>query len=567
MRICPQCGEVYPNRATRCRAHEVTLEPWTEFATAAFTDVEHRALPVATPFDLPRPVTPDGGDLALADTPRSGDVPAARGSRRRRVIGGRYRLGRELGVGGYGVVFAADDQLTGDRVAIKLLAPSATANAESLTRFHREAIATSRIRHPHIVDVADFDVDPDGGHFIVMEYLDGRDLSEALADDGPLAPARALAIAAQCARGLAAAHRVGVLHRDLKPANIYLVRRADGGEAVKIIDFGVSKLTRLAGDYTDVTSASKVVGTPCYMAPEQARGRELDGRCDVYALGVVLFEMLVGQRPFTGRAPLEILVQHVKAPRVAPSTLRPELAACPGLDALVVRALAVDPGDRFASMTAFSDALLACLGRIDPEAADRVATTTDAFTDPGEALTCSSEVSTPRAPSARSRWVGLALGAVAIATVAVVGLGGRVARGPEVAPPPVAPAAPPPAVTAVDAPAPAPAPAPARAPALAPAPAPAPAPPVAPAPRVVRLTSSPAGATVRRDGVRLGVTPLTIAVDGDGPAPTVSVEARGHRPRRVVLAAGRDAVDVTLTPLPPPRRVPRGAAELGVAEW
>ncbi|MBK7198601.1 MAG: serine/threonine protein kinase [Myxococcales bacterium] len=566
MRICPQCGEVYPNRATRCRAHEVTLEPWTEFATAAFTDVEHSALPVATPFDFARPATPGGGELALADTPRSGEVPA-RGPRRRRTIGGRYRLGRELGVGGYGVVFAAEDQLTGDRVAIKVLAPSATANAESLTRFHREAIATSRIRHPHIVDVADFDVDGDGGHFIVMEYLDGRDLSEALADDGPLAPARALAIASQCARGLAAAHRVGVLHRDLKPANIYLVRRPDGGEAVKIIDFGVSKLTQLAGDYTDVTSASKVVGTPCYMAPEQARGRELDGRCDVYALGVVLFEMLVGQRPFTGRAPLEILVQHVKAPRVPPSMLRPELAACPGLDALVVRALAVDPGDRFASMAAFGDALLGCLGGIDPAAAERVATTTDAFTDPGEALTCSSEVSAARAPSARGRWVGLALGAVALATVAVVGLGGHAARGPEPAPPVVAPVVAPSATAAPAAPAP-PAVAVPAAPAVAVDAAPPAAPvAVAPGPRVVRLTSSPAGATVRRDGARLGVTPLSIAIDADGPAPTVSVEARGHRPRRVVLAAGRDAVDVTLTPLSPPRRPTRGAAELGVAEW
>jgi hypothetical protein len=163
---------VYPNRATRCRAHEVTLEPWTEFATAAFTDVEHSEMPVATPFDFARPATPGGGELALADTPRSGEVPA-RGPRRRRTIGGRYRLGRELGVGGYGVVFAAEDQLTGDRVAIKVLAPSATANAESLTRFHREAIATSRIRHPHIVDVADFDVDGDGGHFIVMSTSTG----------------------------------------------------------------------------------------------------------------------------------------------------------------------------------------------------------------------------------------------------------------------------------------------------------------------------------------------------------------------------------------------------------
>ena len=222
----------------------------------------------------------------MPEAPKPGDL-----------IGGRYRLGRELGVGGYGVVFAAEDQLTGDRVAIKVLAPSATANAESLTRFHREAIATSRIRHPHIVDVADFDVDGDGGHFIVMEYLDGRDLSEALADDGPLAPARALAIASQCARGLAAAHRVGVLHRDLKPANIYLVRRPDGGEAVKIIDFGVSKLTQLAGDYTDVTSAS----SPGHAA---SSGRSIDG--GTRGALTCWTRISSGARPVNGRWPTSI---------------------------------------------------------------------------------------------------------------------------------------------------------------------------------------------------------------------------------------------------------------------
>lgn len=336
-----------------------------------------------TPFDVARftsaigeihaaPGPRDGvHGLALAPTPRvelSARLARAGTSSSGRILGGRYRLGRQLGAGGYGAVFAAEDTLTGERVAIKILAPGASLNQELVVRFHREAIAASRVRHPHIVNVADFDVDEDDGHYIVMEHLDGCDLAQLLANEGRFAPVRALTIAAQCARGLAAVHRVGVLHRDLKPANVFVVKREEGRETVKVIDFGISKLTPIAGDYTDVTSASKVVGTPSYMAPEQARGKPLDARADVYALGVMLFEMLTGERPFGGRSPLEILGNSLSAPRVAPSTLRAELAGCPGLDALVLRAISAAADQRFPSMDCFADAILDCLRAIAPDA-------------------------------------------------------------------------------------------------------------------------------------------------------------------------------------------------------
>jgi hypothetical protein len=415
MRVCPECGEVYPDRALRCSAHEVALQTWGEATDpGAFTDVD-RAAPVALFHPVPSDETrSEGSAIGAAPTPRGVSRAPARG----RVLGGRYRLRQQLGVGGYGVVFAADDQLTGDQVAIKVLAPGATTNAEMITRFHREAIAASRVRHPHIVDVTDFDADPEVGQYIVMEYLDGRDLAATLEAAGALPPARALVIAAQCARGLAAAHRVGVLHRDLKPANIFLVRRPDGGQTVKIIDFGVSKLTRVAGDYTDVTSASKTVGTPCYMAPEQARGEPLDARCDVYALGIVLFEMLVGARPFTGRAPLEILLKHVNAPRIMPSERRPELAACPGLDALVLRAIAIEPARRFRTMEDLGEALLATLGTIDPGVLENVTAIT------GE-LTERDGVRRANGPAQRCwAWAGshrLTIAAFAVAAIAIAG--------------------------------------------------------------------------------------------------------------------------------------------------
>jgi serine/threonine-protein kinase len=385
-------------------------------------------LAIVTPFRLKRR---KGDSLAHAPTPLveiSAGLERERASLASRILGGRYRLGRQLGAGGYGAVFAAEDTISGERVAIKVLSPAASQSHELVIRFHREAIAASRVRHPHIVNVADFDIDDDDGHFIVMEHLDGRDLAQTLAEVRPLPPLRALTIAAQCARGLAAAHRVGVLHRDLKPANVFLVRKEDGGETVKVIDFGISKLTPVAGDYTDLTSSSKVVGTPSYMSPEQARGAELDARTDVYALGVMLFEMLVGERPFSGRSPIEIIGNHMSAPRFAPSRLRAELADYPGLDDLVLRAIAPAREQRFASMAAFADALIACIEAVAPEGAAHATEPTDK--QPRRSHR-DREVTSPVARPGVSRWL-LAAAAVA-ATLAVVGVASRITQD---APPP-----------------------------------------------------------------------------------------------------------------------------------
>jgi eukaryotic-like serine/threonine-protein kinase len=499
-----------------------------------------------TPLDSAPWPRRDPRDHAHAPTPLVSLEPsgAARAEWPGRVLGNRYRLSRQLGAGGYGAVFAADDLTTRGRVAIKVLTPAASQSAEMITRFHREAIAASRARHPHIVQVDDFDVDDDGDQYIVMEYLDGRDLAAVLASDGALPPARALAIAAQCARGLAAAHRVGVLHRDLKPANVFLVRRDDGDHSVKIIDFGISKLTRAAGDYTDVTSASKVVGTPCYMAPEQARGLALDVRCDVYALGVMLFEMLVGRRPFVGRSALEILSQHLDAPRVRPSRLRPELAACKGLDALVVRAISAAPANRFPSMEHFSEALVECLREIDPAAAERACEVTGELVASGPPTVRDTAVLRRRV----ARAVGV--GALALAILAVVSWPrGADERIVSTRPAEPVPSDPPPLV---------------EPPAASPT----------PAPRVVRVTSTPSGATVRVGDEVVGVTPFDVVIAPDALAPVITLSAPRHRARSVVLDGEHETIEVALERAPDrvrarPKRppAPTGAAELGVSEW
>jgi eukaryotic-like serine/threonine-protein kinase len=583
MKVCLVCGEASRRHPVPCLAHDVPLRPWNETSTdtpleavtdvdghAQVTDTPHGVLVVAKESRAPWP-TP----APLAETPPvpgEDDPGRARAPGPGRLLGDRYRLSRQLGIGGYGAVFAAVDRVTGERVAIKVLTPAASQCAEMITRFYREAIAASRARHPHIVDVADFGVDDDGRHYLVMEHLAGSDLAEVLAGARRLPPARALVIAAQCARGLAAAHRVGVLHRDLKPANVFLVWRTTGDESVKIIDFGISKLTRAAGDYTDVTSASHVVGTPCYMSPEQARGATLDERTDVYALGVMLFEMLVGDRPFTGRSPIEILAKHRDAPRVSPSARRPELAACPGLDALVLRALAAAPAGRFRSMEEFGEAILACLCAIDPAAARHATEITGELVEPRSAA---ARAAPPRRPGLRP--LGLALAATALATLAVAwwprGGGNPLEDDPAMATARSATPAPPlgPALVVVPVPVPV-----LAAPTATSSPA---AGGAAPRPagrrQRVTLTSTPAGATVRRDGDTIGVTPLQLDLEPEGDPVVLTLAAAGHRDRRVVVGPDQEVVEAVLERAPRrgarPGQVarpgPAGSAALGVEEW
>jgi eukaryotic-like serine/threonine-protein kinase len=261
-------------------------------------------------------------------------------------LAGRYRLDRQLGEGGMGTVYAATDLALERKVAIKLVREDLVASPAARDRFHRETRIAASFTHPHIVTVHDYGVAPDGRAFIVMERLRGVSLAERLGRDGALAPARALAILRDVCAAVDVAHARGLVHRDLKPANIFLARD-DGGERVKVLDFGIAKLLAPGASGGDSTSAGALVGTPRYMAPEQLRGEPVSTAWDVWALTMVAFEMLAGQPAFEGADPTR------------PGALA---AARPQWRTFFDDALAFDPARRPPSALALVDGLAGALG-------------------------------------------------------------------------------------------------------------------------------------------------------------------------------------------------------------
>ena len=280
---------------------------------------------------------------------------------------GNYKITARLGEGGMGTVFLAQHPVIGSKVALKAVHPNLARSPEVVSRFVNEAKAVNRIGHDHIVDIHDFGTTPAGDLYFIMEYLHGEMLSERRDRQVAFSPAEALNIAAQIADALHASHEQGVIHRDLKPDNIFLITRDTTPNFVKVLDFGLAKLTHSDGagsGYT--TDAGMVIGTPYYMCPEQCEGSaELDHRADVYALGVILFEMLTGRVPFTGEGYGEVITKHISQPPPDARSLVPDLPEA--VDAIPRRALSKNPADRFQSMAEFREALLDAATSLSPQ--------------------------------------------------------------------------------------------------------------------------------------------------------------------------------------------------------
>ena len=264
-----------------------------------------------------------------------------------RVVAGRYELGELLGAGGMAEVYLAHDRRLDRPVAVKLLGAGFAADPEQVERFRREAQAAAGLNHPNVVAIYDWGQDG-GGYYLVMEYVRGRNLKEVVRDGGPLPEGQALAIAADVAAALEAAHARGVVHRDVKPHNVMLDERG----RVKVGDFGIAQA---AGGTTLTRTSSAVLGSAHYLSPEQARGERVDARSDLYSLGALLFELLAGRPPYQGDAPLVVAMQHVNAPTPSLRAVRADVS--PATDALVARAMAKDPAARFPNAAAMRAAL------------------------------------------------------------------------------------------------------------------------------------------------------------------------------------------------------------------
>ncbi|MBK6528897.1 MAG: serine/threonine protein kinase [Deltaproteobacteria bacterium] len=333
---CQLCGMPHPAEAPLCPVHQKPVVPAMRPPSP-----DRASLP-------PPPLAPRGIDATQPGGGTFTEAPLALPTPEAPLLGrllqGRYRVTGLIARGGMGVVYDAVQVNLGRRVAIKCLHPKYARDAVAIARFQKEAVVSGSFGHPHIVEVFDMGVLEDGAPFLVMERLEGETLTARMRRERRLGFKLSVSVARQTVSALVATHARGILHRDLKPDNLFLVARGDDTPRVKVLDYGVSKAMTALGD-PRLTRAGFVMGTPSYMAPEQARGEsDLDGRVDLYAVGVILYEMLTGRLAFVARTPAALLMEMQRATPPRPSMLRPGVS--PTIDALVMRCISLSRGDR-----------------------------------------------------------------------------------------------------------------------------------------------------------------------------------------------------------------------------
>jgi serine/threonine-protein kinase len=284
---------------------------------------------------------------------------------------GQYCLGDRLGVGGMGEVYLAEHMLLKRPCAVKFIRAGDEADAKALGRFEREVRLTSTLSHPNTIDVYDYGRSEDGSYYYVMEYLKGMSLSELVERHGPLPPGRTVFLLRQVCGALREAHAAGLIHRDIKPSNIFSARRGGMGDVAKLLDFGLVMQTAIPRAAA-ITGEGQVIGTPLYMAPEQATGgHKLDERTDIYSLGAVAYYLLTGRPPFDGQTGMAVLIAHARDPVKPPSELQSGIPE--DLERVVLRCLAKAPAERFPAADDLGRALAACrsAGDWDQDHADR----------------------------------------------------------------------------------------------------------------------------------------------------------------------------------------------------
>jgi serine/threonine protein kinase len=288
------------------------------------------------------------------------------------VVADRYHILKKLGAGGMGTVYLAEHVKMGRKSALKVMNPGMNTDPDAVARFNREASNASRLSHPNICGIYDFGETPDGMIYLAMEFIEGSALTDIIEKGGPLQPARAASIIHQTADALQIAHDAGIVHRDLKPDNIMVAKNRDGSDLVKVVDFGIAKAS--TSEAQNVTKTGMVVGTPEYMSPEQLAGDKLDGRSDIYALGLVAFNCLTGALPFSATSAQEAMIMRLTDVPRALAEVRPDVAWPEAVQATLDLALARDAKDRYQSAAQFGREFAAALAAMPAHPTDEAGT-------------------------------------------------------------------------------------------------------------------------------------------------------------------------------------------------
>jgi eukaryotic-like serine/threonine-protein kinase len=336
-RRCPRCGTVYADTARFCpRDGSILMEAQTKAAAASGAGSGAVATAVRTP-----------------PTPKPGLDRAA--SLSGHVLDARYQVQKKLGEGGMSYVYLAREVATGHDVAIKVLSPKLATDRSSVERLRREAGLAMRLDHPNVCRILRLGESEDGLIYLVMPFLKGELLSDREVRGGPMDLALGIDILRQVCAGLHHAHELLIVHRDLKPENIMLVEEDGGGARAVVMDFGLAKERRAEGQLAKLTATGIILGTPEFMSPEQIRGKQLDARSDIYALGIVAFEMFTGKLPFQGRNAQEMMIARLRG---QPLKLRQLRADAPeGLERALARAMESSPDARYDTALEFAGAL------------------------------------------------------------------------------------------------------------------------------------------------------------------------------------------------------------------
>ncbi|MDX2184250.1 MAG: protein kinase [Gemmatimonadaceae bacterium] len=301
--------------------------------------------------------------------PRDGSAlrsPSASSDLVGQVIAERYHVMKKLGEGGMGQVYLAEHVKMGRKSAVKVMHSSMNADPDAVSRFNREASNASRINHPNVCAIYDFGETPEGVIYLAMEFIEGKPLTDIIEEAGALPPARAGEITRQAADALTVAHDLGIVHRDLKPDNIMVTRTREGADLVKVVDFGIAKAGN--NEAQKVTKTGLVVGTPEYMSPEQLAGDKLDGRSDLYSLGLVTYNCLTGTLPFKSESAQEAMIMRLTDSPRPLATVRPDIAWPASLQAVMDRVLARDARDRYATASEYARDLVRAIAEMPQDA-------------------------------------------------------------------------------------------------------------------------------------------------------------------------------------------------------